>query len=411
MKAVVFTLGCKVNACESDALLQGLSEIGYDVSDKLEYADLYILNTCAVTKEAEKKSRQAVSRIKACNPNAKIIVTGCAAEHDPEAFIAKDGVYLVTGAINKDKIISLLDSKGVILDDSTEYYEKYLPYGGLRNRAYVKVQDGCNNFCSYCLIPYLRGRTRSRSIESVRRELDVVSATEVVVTGINLSAYSDNGKDLADLVSALSDYGLRIRLGSLEESVISDRLLNATLSLKDFAPHFHLCLQSGSSKVLKDMNRHYDREEFVKSIKKVRSVYPDCAITTDIIVGYPTETEEDFNETLKLCEEVDFADVHCFVFSPREGTRAYKLKKLDKSVTDARMQALLNVKQKSKSHFVNKFIGKTLSVLIEEEKDGYFEGYSQNYVRCYVKGENLDGFTLVKVIEEFKDGALCEVLK
>lgn len=411
MKAVVFTLGCKVNACESASLMQGLHEIGYEVSDKLEYADLYILNTCAVTSEAEKKSRQAIARIKSYNESAKIIVTGCAAEHDPDAFICKDGVYLVTGAVNKDKIISLLDSDGVIIDDSKEYYEKFLPYGGYRTRSYIKVEDGCNNFCSYCLIPYLRGRVRSRTIKNIRNELDNTSADEIVITGINLSAYYSEGLDLADLIDNLTDYDFRLRLGSLEESVISEKLLSATKKLKDFAPHFHLCLQSGSSKVLKDMNRHYDRNEFIESVKRVRAFYPDCAITTDIIVGFPTETEEDFNETLKLCETVDFADIHCFVFSPREGTKAYKMPRLPKSVTDLRMQKLLQVKRKSKSNFISKFVGETLSVLVEEEKDGYFEGYSQNYIRCYFKGDALSGFITVKVVEEFKDGALCEVLK
>lgn len=410
MKAVVFTLGCKVNSCESSSLMQGLAQLGYEVSDKLEYADLYILNTCAVTKEAEKKSRQAVSRIKAYNESAKIIVTGCASEHNPEAFKEKEGVYLVTGAINKDKIISLIESEGVFLDGGKEYYEKYLPYHGDKTRAYIKVEDGCNNFCSYCLIPYLRGRVRSRSIASVKRELDVNTASEVVITGINLTAYNYEGYDLADLLKSLSDYDFRVRLGSLEESVISEKLLNATKTLKDFAPHFHLSLQSGSSKVLKDMNRHYDREEFLQSIAKVREVYPDAAITTDIIVGYPTETVEDFQDTLDLCEKAGFADIHCFVFSPREGTRAYKLPKLSAKITDERLKRLLEVKQKSKEAFVNRFIGKTLSVLIEEEKEGYFEGYSQNYVRCYLKGNNLSGFKTVKVIQPFKDGALCEVL-
>lgn len=411
MKAVVFTLGCKVNACESASLMQGLNELGYEVSDKLSYADLYILNTCAVTKEAEKKSRQAISRIRSYNENAKIIVTGCASQRDPKAFMDKPGVYLVTGAVNKDKIVSILDSDGIVLEEAKEYYEKFLPYGGLKTRSYVKVEDGCNNFCSYCIIPYLRGRCRSRSIESVKKELDSLTAKEVVITGINLSAYNYNGLDLADLISALAGYDFRIRLGSLEESVISDKLLQATQKLKDFAPHFHLCLQSGSSSVLKDMNRHYDREEFINCVKKVREVYPDCAITTDIIVGFPTETEEDFCETLNLCKAVDFADIHCFVFSPREGTVAYSMPRLSSEISDDRLKRLMEVKQSSKINFVKKFIGRELSVLIEEEKDGYFEGYSQNYIRCYIKGENLSGIKAVKVIEPFKDGALCEISK
>lgn len=409
MKAVVFTLGCKVNACESSSLMRGLKEAGYDVSDKLEYADLYVLNTCAVTKEAEKKSRQAISRIRSYNKNAKIIVTGCASQHNPEAFKNKPGVYLVTGAINKDKILSLLGEDGIFIDKEYTYYEKFLPVDGLKTRTYVKVEDGCNNFCSYCLIPYLRGRCRSRSIESVRNELDKTVSSEVVITGINLTAYNYEGADLSDLLSSLADYDFRIRLGSLEESVVSDKLLSATLKLKDFAPHFHLSLQSGSTKVLKDMNRHYDREEFIASIEKVRSVYPTCAVTTDIIVGFPTETEEDFLDTLDLCDRVNFADIHCFIYSPREGTKAYNMPRIDKAVCEERMQRLLAVKKRCKENFANSLIGKTLSVLVEEKRDGYYEGYSENYVRCYFKGENLEGFKQVVVLSVFKDGALCEV--
>ncbi len=409
MKAVVFTLGCKVNACESSSLMRGLSEAGYEVSDKLEFADLYILNTCAVTKEAEKKSRQAIARIRVYNKNAKIIVTGCASEHNPEAFKNKPGVTLVTGAVNKDKILSLLNEDGIFVDKDYDYYEKFLPMGGLKTRAYVKVEDGCNNFCSYCLIPYLRGRCRSRSIESVKNELNGISCKEVVITGINLTAYNYNGADLADLLYELKDYNLRIRLGSLEESVISEKLLDATLSLKDFAPHFHLSLQSGSSKVLKDMNRHYDRNEFIESIKKVKKVYPTAAITTDIIVGFPTETEEDFLDTVDLCNIVNFADIHCFIYSPREGTKAYLLPRIEKAVCEDRMQRLLAVKKQCKENFVKGLIGQTLSVLIEEEKGGYYEGYSENYVRCYIKGENLSGFKNAKVISLFRDGALCEI--
>ena len=410
MKAVIFTLGCKVNACESASIMQGLRELGYEVSDKLEYADIYVLNTCAVTKEAEKKSRQAIARIKACNKDAKIIVTGCASQNNPDAFLNKDGVYLVTGATNKDKIISLLNCQGKYIDDGKEYYEKYLPYDELKTRSYVKVEDGCNRFCSYCIIPYLRGRARSRSIESVKNELSHVKAKEVVITGIDLSAYNYECNDLADLIDSLKDFDLRIRLGSLEESLIGEKLLLATKKLKNFAPHFHLCLQSGSSKVLKDMNRHYNQEEFIKSIETVRSYYPDCAITTDIIVGYPTETEEDFLETIKLCKLVNFADIHCFVFSAREGTRAYKLPKLSSEITDRRLHELLEVKKQCKENFVNRFIGKTFTCLIEEEKDGYFEGYTENYIRCYIKGESLSGMQKVKIIKPFKEGALCEIV-
>lgn len=407
MKAVIFTLGCKVNSCESAALATGLKELGYEVTDKLSYADLYVLNTCAVTKEAEKKSRQAVARIRAFNKNARIIVAGCASQHNPESFLKKEGVYLVTGAINKEKIISLINSKGVILDSSNEYYERFMPTYDSRSRAFIKVEDGCNNFCSYCLIPYLRGRCRSRSIGSIQKEIESLNPKEAVITGINLSCYNYDGNDLADLMTALKHFNIRLRLGSLEENIISEKLLNSLSSLKKFAPHFHLSLQSGSDKVLRDMNRHYNRAEFIDSVARVRERFPDAAITTDIIVGYPTENDDDFQKTIELCETVGFADIHCFVFSPREGTAAFNLKQLPASVTDPRLERLLDIKAKAKSAFITRFFGRQLTVLPEEYKDGYTVGYSDNYIRCYLKGRYEEEFISVTVQECFKDGALC----
>lgn len=410
MKAVVFTLGCKVNSYESNVLLAGLKNAGYDVSEELEYADLYILNTCAVTKEAEKKSRQAISRILTCNPNARIIVTGCASQNNPESFIDKKGVYLVTGAMNKERLLSLIDSEGIIIDKGLSCQDGLMPLNLSRSRSYIKVEDGCNNFCSYCLIPYLRGRCRSRSIESIKAELDHVTSDEVVITGINLSAYNYGGKDLADLIASLSDYPFRIRLSSLEESIVSQKLLIAAKGLRNFAPHFHLSLQSGSDKVLSDMNRHYDRDRFMQSVNDIRSYFPDAAITTDIIVGFPTETDEDFEKTIDLCSKVAFADIHCFVFSPREGTKAFSMNKLDKSVVDARMHRLLDVKQQSKTHFVSRFTSEVLSVLIEEEKGEMSVGYSANYIRCYVRESGLEGFVNLRVLRPYLDGALCEIV-
>ena len=412
MKAVVFTLGCKVNACESASLMTGLKELGYEVSDKLSFADLYILNTCAVTSEAEKKSRQAVARIRAINSNAKIIVTGCASQNAPQSFLDKQGVYLVTGAINKDKIISLIHEEGLHIDCDGEYYERFMPSKGERARAYIKVQDGCENFCAYCLIPYLRGACRSRSPEKVREEILSLDVKEAVITGINLTAYNYNGLKLANLLQGLSDLDIRIRLGSLEENVITDEFLNALSSLKDFAPHFHLSLQSGSDKVLKEMNRKYCRDEFVSGIEKIRKVFPNSAITTDIIVGFPTETEQDFLDTLDMCEKVGFADVHCFVYSPRKGTKAYDLPQLDAQTKNERLKRLLVVKEQSKKAFNERFINTTLSVLFETVKDGYIEGYSSNYIRCYIKSNDFsERIVNVKAVAHYKDGLLCEIEK
>ena len=411
MKAVVFTLGCKVNGYESSSIMSGLKELGFDVGGKLSPADLYVINTCAVTKEAEKKSRQAIARVRKFSPDAKIIVTGCASQKNPESFLGKDGVYLVTGAINKDKIIDIIDSDGIVIDDSDEYYRKYYPVGGEKTRYYLKVQDGCNIFCSYCIIPYLRGRSRSRSIEDVLLELDRVTAAEVVLTGINLSAYFYEGKRLTDLLSAMKDYPFRIRLGSLEDNVVTPELINALKGLKDFAPHFHLSLQSGSDKVLKEMNRHYTTDVFEKSVNLIRENFADAAITTDVIAGYATETDEDFEKTYEFCKKIGFADIHCFEYSPREGTVGYKLPQLKPEVKKARLDRLISLKQRLKNAFAERFIGKVLSFVPEENKNGCIEGYTGNYLRVYAEGDvKFDGVKNVLLTERFKDGLKGKII-
>lgn len=411
MKAVVFTLGCKVNECESDSLICGLKEKGFTVSDKLEYADLYIVNTCAVTNEAEKKSRQTFSRIKRLNPNAKIIYTGCASQFCPEAFADKENTVCVTGTFSKDKILSVLNDNGIfVFDEPKEFEEMHTPLT-LRSRHFIKVQDGCNNFCSYCLIPYVRGRSRSRDYKKIIKEILELKPKEAVINGINLSAYNFEGVDLTGLVKELSVVDARIRLGSLEVNVITEEFLTALKGLKNFAPHFHLSLQSGSNKVLKDMNRHYTREEFLSKVELIRKFFPLSAITTDIIVGYPTESQDDFEDTLDLARKCAFADIHAFPFSKRAGTRASRLKDLDKSVKKERLNILLQEKAKLKDEFLQKFIGKELDFLFEEFADGYYQGYSENYIRVYLEEfNNSDNISKVMVKERFLDGvkAVCK---
>lgn len=405
MKAVVFTLGCKVNECESDSLICGLQEKGFTVSDKLEYADLYIVNTCAVTNEAEKKSRQTFSRIKKLNANAKIIYTGCASQFCPEAFADKENTVCVTGAFSKDRILEVLNNEGIfVFDEPKEFEEMHSPLT-LRSRHFIKVQDGCNNFCSYCLIPYVRGRSRSRDPEKIINEINKLKPKEAVINGINLSAYNYNGVNLTGLIKMLAEVDARIRLGSLEVNVVNDEFLTALKNLKNFAPHFHLSLQSGSNKVLKDMNRHYSREEFLSKVNLIRQYFPSSAITTDIIVGYPTETEEDFLDTLDLAKKCKFADIHAFPFSKRAGTRASKLKDLDSQVKKQRLNELLQEKSRLKDEFLQSFIGKELEFLFEEFADGYYQGYSENYIRVYLD-ELEDGDKITKIIvkEKFLDG-------
>ena len=410
MKAVVFTLGCKVNECESDALIAGLMERGYEVSDKLIPADLYVVNTCAVTAEAEKKSRQTASRIKKLSPNAKIIFTGCATQKNPKAFIEKSSDYLVTGTFNKSKILDMLDKSGEKISPPSTEFEELDFVKTLRTRAYIKVQDGCNNFCSYCIIPYLRGRSRSRNPESIVREILEINPKEVVINGINLSSYNFNGVTLAGLMYKLKDVDCRIRLGSLEVRIVDDELLTALKNLKNFAPHFHLSLQSGSNNVLKSMNRHYTADQYAEKVDLIRKYFPRAGITTDIIVGFPTETEQDFIDTLKLVDRVKFSDIHPFPFSSRSGTVAYKMQDLPASVKKERLNKLLEVKAQRKLAFATEMIGNQLDFLFEEEKDGYYQGYSENYLRLYIENYKPDGkIKKVTVIKPFKDGAIAEI--
>lgn len=406
MKAVVFTLGCKVNGCESASLLRGLEERGYEVSDELVPADLYILNTCAVTAEAEKKSRQAIARIRAVSPAARILVCGCAAERMPSQFAGRADVQLVTGAMHKGGILELLDAEGVRVAPAEVRFEELPSPHFLQTRAFVKVQDGCNNFCSYCIIPYLRGRSRSRALESAAAEILSCPAEEVVVTGIDLSSYSDGGRDLADLLRAVKGAKARIRLGSLETHAVTEKLLAAAKEVRDFAPHFHLSLQSGSDAVLRSMNRKYTRAEFLQKAALVRGAFPGAAVTTDIIVGFPTETEEDFRATLSLAEEARFSQIHCFAYSRRTGTVAAKLPDLAPQVKKERLARLMALGRRLREEYEGGFVGRTLELVPEEERGGFTEGYSENYIRLYVRG-SVGKRTCVRALERFRDGLLC----
>ena len=416
MKAVVFTLGCKVNDVESGSIIRGLEALGYEVSREMESADLYVINTCAVTAEAERKSRQTVGKAVKQNQNAKIIVCGCASEKSPTAFLEKGTtVYAVTGAQRKNKVLEIVRSgfadgtQGQQIEVEKTYEEMPLPEC-LKTRNFVKIQDGCNRFCSYCVIPYLRGRSRSRSLESAAAEILQSTAQETVVTGIDVSEYKDEqGRDLADLMLAIKDAKTRIRLGSLEVSLITPRFLEALKQVKRFAPQFHLSLQSGSDAVLKSMNRHYTRAEYLEKCRMIYDFFPNAAITTDIIVGFPTETDEDFNLSLKIVEEAGFAQIHAFPYSPREGTNAYKrYKELPASVKKARVERLIAKGAQEKEKYMRKFLGQVLEIVPENCFDGITEGYSENYIRVYVEGDIGKDPTQVRVERLFKDGVLAK---
>ena len=417
MKAVVYTLGCKVNDVESGSIIRGLEELGYEVSREMEPADLYIVNTCAVTAEAERKSRQTVGKAIKCNPNAKIIVCGCASEKSPTAFLEKGGtMYAVTGAQRKNQVLEIVktglekDARGVKIEEEKSYEEMPLPEC-LKTRNFVKIQDGCNRFCSYCIIPYLRGRSRSRRMESAAAEILSSEAQETVMTGIDVSEYKDEaGYDLADLMLAVQDADTRIRLGSLEVSLITERFLNALKQVKHFAPQFHLSLQSGSDKVLKSMNRHYTRAEYLEKCRMIYEAFPNAAITTDIIVGFPTESEEDFEDSLRIVEEAGFAQVHAFPYSPREGTNAYKrYKELPFALKKERVERLIERAAEQKKTYMERFVGQVLEMVPENCFDGFTEGYSENYIRVYVEGEMEKRPTHVCVERLFKDGVLAKI--
>ena len=398
MKAVVFTLGCKVNEAESASILAAIEQMGWEADDRLSYADAYILNTCAVTREAERKSRQLIARAKKFNENAKIFVCGCASEKDRESF-EKRGVTFVTGARRKQEII---DAFAQLY--GTQSVEMPFPKQ-TRTRAFIKIQDGCNNFCSYCIIPYLRGREVSRPIEEILKEINSTDCPEIVLNGINISAFEGG---LERLITSLKGVDKRIRLGSLECSAITDGLLSALKELSDFAPQFHLSLQSGSDSVLKAMNRHYTRAEYLEKCAKIYKNFSDAAITTDIIAGFATETEEDFKESLSIIGEAGFARIHAFAYSPREGTVAYKMKDIPPDVKSERLKRLLNAAKECEERYISRFLGTEREIIAEECEDGVTSGYTDNYIRVYVNEKLTAGRKFrVKLIERFKDGVLA----
>lgn len=403
MKACVFTLGCKMNEVESASLMRGLEDAGYEVTDELSYAELYVLNTCAVTAEAEKKSRQAVARIKKYNPNAKIFVCGCAAEHNKSAFASRDGVQFVTGAVQKGELLQKI--LGGEFTPCAGFDELPFPKQ-TKTRAFLRVQDGCNRFCSYCLIPYLRGRSRSRSKESVLAEARFSSAREIVLTGIDVSSYRDGESDLGDLLLLLSALPARIRVGSLEASIITSDFLTKMKAAENAVPHFHLSLQSGSNAVLRSMNRRYTREEYLDKCRMIYDFFPDAAITTDLIVGFPTETEADFRDSLSIIAEAGFARVHCFPFSVREGTQAQKLKDLSPLVKKERMGRILAAAAAAEEAYRTRFLGTVREALFEE--DG---GYTDNYIRVYAEGGRAGLLTKVRMMQLERDGVRAEIIE
>ena len=405
MRACVFTLGCKLNEVESASLMSGLKALGYETTEELGPADLYLLNTCAVTREAEKKSRQAVARMRKYNPDAPVIVCGCAAEHHAEDFWGREGVLLVTGAQGKGRLLDLLreGKEGIFVEPEVGFSELPAPQK-TRTRAYLRIQDGCNRFCSYCLIPYLRGRSRSRKKEAIVTEALASPAKELVLTGVDISDYHDGDCDLAGLLHLLKGVPARIRLGSVEESAVTDELLTA-MKEGSFMPHFHLSLQSGSDAVLRSMNRRYTRAEYLAACRQIYEAFPDAAITTDIIVGFPGESEADFEDSLSIVKEAGFSRVHVFPFSPREGTAAFKKPDLPAALKHERVQRLMAAAREAEEAYLASFVGRESDVLFES--DG---GYTPNYLRVYAEGAEEGSLWRVKLTGREKDGLKARLL-
>lgn len=413
MKVAVLTLGCKVNKYESDALIFELKSRGIDATDNLEEADAYIINTCAVTNEAERKSRQMIERARKFNPNAEIYVMGCASQNRPVQFEDRN-VKMIIGTAGKKKIVDELSHSGTHLFELPTAYEDDLFSAQSLTRAFIKIQDGCDHFCSYCIIPYLRGRSRSRSLESIVSEVEKLpdDVKEIVLVGIDVSDFKIDGKKgLGKLLQTLDKYGKRLRLSSMEDSLIDEEFLKVLSTLKNFCPHFHLSLQSGCDNVLKKMNRHYTTDEFAGSVALIRKYFPLAGITTDIIVGFPTETEEDFEETLKFVERVKFSQLHIFPYSKRDGTAASKLyKDLSGKVKNERVKRLEELGDRLKTEFLRE--NKTGKVLIEAKNGDYFDGYTENYIKCYFSGDLKVGEIVdVQIEKPFKDGVLATAKK
>lgn len=417
MKVCCINLGCKVNQYEIDSIVCKLKE-KYEVTQELEFADVYIVNTCAVTSEAEKKSRQFISKITNINKDAKILICGCASQNNAEQFSSKPNVKVVLGTMGKGDIVKYLEDNFVDIRpiDHKEYEDNLFVKECDRIRAYVKIQDGCNNFCNYCLIPYIRGRSRSRSPKSILEEVNelVKTCKEIVITGINMSDYRIDGElALGKLMYMLKDCPARLRIGSLEVNVITREFLEILTQVKNFCPQFHLSLQNGCDKVLKEMNRHYTSSEYLEKVNLIREYFPYAGITTDLIVGYPTETQDDFEISKDFLQKVKFSAVHYFAYSRREGTVASKLPQINGSVIKLRELALKPVVNGLKSNFIEYNKDNILEVLIEEKIKDHWVGYSKNYIRCYIDyKDNLTSKVIkVKISKPFQDGALCTIVE
>lgn len=429
-KTVAFcTLGCKVNQYESEAVLEQFLKKGYQSVDFAESADVYVINTCTVTHLSDRKSRQMIRRAKQMNPHAVLVVMGCYAQTAPEAVEQIEGVDIIIGTGGRGRVVELVEAfikerkpQNLVCDLAKDCVFEPLVIDGsalTHTRAYLKVQDGCNQFCSYCIIPYARGRIRSRSVaDSVHEARRMVAAgfLELVLTGIHLASWGrDSGEGmLIDLLAALQQVdGLkRIRLGSLEPTLCDDVFTERVAAMDKVCHHFHLSLQSGCDATLKRMNRKYSTVQYREAVGRLRAAMPDAAITTDVIVGFPEETDAEFNETVRFLTEIELADAHIFKYSPRKGTPAAKMPQIAPEVKENRSHILLRLTEQSRSSFAARMVGRDESVLFEQAvQPNLYEGKTENYVTVLVpSAEKLSGSLRMVRLTKAEGGTLHGVL-
>ena len=414
-KVAFYTLGCKVNQYETNAMIQQFQDHGYELVDFEEKADIYIINTCTVTNMSDKKSREILRRAKKQNPVSTLVAVGCYAQVGKEKLEQIPEIDLILGTNEKNNIVAYVEKyrkekkREEVVTDVMQMRE-FQDFGTItytdKNRAAIKVQDGCDRFCSYCIIPYARGRVRSRKIESVVKEAEEISkkgVKEIVITGIHIASY---GKDLPGnislihLLEALNAVPTiqRIRLGSLEPKLMTKEFIERLVKLEKICDHFHLSLQSGCNATLARMNRRYTTEEFYEVVTMLRQAYPNVSLTTDIIVGFPGETEEEFEETYQFLQKVQFYKMHVFKYSPRSGTKAAQMKEqIDGNKKEIRSNRLLELSDKNQQEQNKKEIGKVVEVLWEEYKDGYYIGHTTNYEEVKINTQEQLENTITKV--------------
>lgn len=408
MKAALHNLGCKVNAYETEAMQQILEEAGYEIVPFSEYADVYVINTCSVTNMADRKSRQMLHRAKKQNPDAIVVGAGCYVQTKEAQALVDESIDIVIGNNKKHELVPLLREyeashrkMACVADINHEkqaYEELSLSRTAEHTRAFIKVQDGCNQFCTYCIIPFARGRVRSRELPDVLQEIRTLAKSgyrEVVLTGIHLSSYGvDNGESLLHLIEAVHELeGIeRIRLGSLEPRIVTDAFAKRLSELPKICPHFHLSLQSGCDTVLSRMNRRYDTAEYEVGCALLRRYFEHPAITTDVIVGFPGETDEEFETTERYLERIHFYEMHIFQYSRREGTKAAAMPdQVPEAVKKERSEKLLALGHRMSEEFRRYYLGRQVTALLEEEffHDGkrYYTGYTKEYVKVAVETE------------------------